>query len=900
MEKGIWVSPSRYVSFSDMKTSSLQNELATRSAAWDFSELIGLLPDPDPVLRKRGDGAEILDELTSDGHLLSVMLQRKSGVLKKEFKFEPGTDEDGKKSSQSEQLCDDFNRDLQSLKPRDLTASILNAPYYGMTPVELTFAPGEGRLRLAKAEAKPVRWFGFDEKNELRFRSQDEPDEGEKIPWGKVVLARHLPDYDNPYGVRLLTRCFWPITFKKGGLKFWVTFMEKYGMPFLLGHYQKGTGQDEQQAMLDKLVRMVRNAVAVVPEGDKIEMLGGSKNTGSGYAIFERMKSAMDAEISKVIIGQTLTSEAGDKGSYGLGKVHGDVLADLQDADQTMVKMTYDEIAEIYTRINADSVPAPTCSFFEEEDPLQEFADRDKALEESGRVRLTKSYYMRRYGFQDDDFNLVETDGDDEPKPGDEPADHSESNQQTEPLDFEEQAQNELDTSADDYIRHGGDIFAVFKTGVRKWAEKYDSVEEALADVTSLIDGMEIADLADSLFSALMEAEQLGSSSIQDFSETLWGANKPFKEQVDFFKAKSLTIAGNTRNDIAAGIKDELLRIMEDGGSQREFRRNIDNLFISKGLDPIASHRIDTIYRTNMQTAFMAGRYQQLTKPAILKHRPYWKYVAVNDGNTRPAHKEMHGKVFHHTNPIWNKWFPPNGFNCRCKVVSVSEREVKRDGLTVIDHDPSGGGFEVINKETGEIKRFELEPDEGWSSGTGSLKSLLEEERKRDILTERPGLTGPSDLERPLAADIDQSSWKKIKPLSNMDDLDEIESSFRKTMGIAPLEYQTALRTKNGEVVTASIDGLVETLFADEGMAEFVPALREVIENPFEILLSEYQTESGKTIYRKKHIGLYRDESGERFVLAAIEQKDGSVAWKSIGYELADSLRHGIESIYGK
>lgn len=203
MPDGIYITPTKFVSFAESKRnlSSLKQEIASRSAAWDFSGLVGLLPDPDPILRKRGDGVEILEELTGDGHLLSVMQGRKLGSLKQEFTFEPGVDEDGKKTSQSEQLCKDFTRDMAKLKNRDLISSILDAPYYGMTPIELTFEPG-AYLQLRKLEAKPVRWFGFDEDNEPRFRSLEEAEEGEKLPWGKFVFARHFPTYDNPYVLR--------------------------------------------------------------------------------------------------------------------------------------------------------------------------------------------------------------------------------------------------------------------------------------------------------------------------------------------------------------------------------------------------------------------------------------------------------------------------------------------------------------------------------------------------------------------------------------------------------------------------------------------------------------------------------------------------------------------------
>jgi phage gp29-like protein len=101
--------------------------------------------------------------------------------------------------------------------------------------VEILWASGDSSLRIADLIGKPVRWFGFDTDNHPRFRSAGNPWLGEELPFGKFVFARHFPTYDNPYGLRLLSRCFWPAAFKKGGIKFWVTLAEKYGMPFMLG-----------------------------------------------------------------------------------------------------------------------------------------------------------------------------------------------------------------------------------------------------------------------------------------------------------------------------------------------------------------------------------------------------------------------------------------------------------------------------------------------------------------------------------------------------------------------------------------------------------------------------------------------------------------------------------------
>jgi phage gp29-like protein len=277
-----------------------------------------------------------------------------------------------------------------------------------MSPVEIKWEAGAGRLRIRDLEMKPSRWFGFNEENQPRFLSIRNPWDGLELPFGKFVIARHFPTYDNPFGLRLLSRCFWPAVFKKGGIKFWVTLAEKYGMPFLVGKYRPGAPLSEQQEMLSKLVGMVRDACAVIPQGGTVEILESGKG-GASAEIHSGLKAAMDAEMSKVIMGQTLTAEVSDKGgSRAQGQVHEEILEDFRQGDQTLVRIAMEEIAWVCGQVNAPGVPTPKFVWFEEEEPKKEHADRDKTLKETG-VRFRKSYYLRTYGLQEDDFDLEGT-----------------------------------------------------------------------------------------------------------------------------------------------------------------------------------------------------------------------------------------------------------------------------------------------------------------------------------------------------------------------------------------------------------------------------------------------------------------------------------------------------------
>jgi len=203
---------------------------------------------------------------------------------------------------------------------------------------------------------------------------------------------------------------------------------------------------------------------------------------------------------------------------------------------------------------------------------------------------------------------------------------------------------------------------------------------------------------------------------------------------------KAFTIAGAAKLDILQNVKDELDNALHKGIPLQEFKDSlIPRLqalgWLSSSPEKMP-YRLENIYRTNMQTAFQAGRYREMMEN--VKDRPYWQYVAVMDSRTRPAHSALNGKVFRYDDPFWKVHYPPNGFQCRCRVRSLSEQDVEARKLTVEsgkdnivwEEKPIGGGYTkptaaYIDPKTGE-KYF---TDAGWSYNPG--KRFWEKDLRR-------------------------------------------------------------------------------------------------------------------------------------------------------------------------
>lgn len=374
----------------------LSDEIATRKRSINFYSLGSYLPDPDIVLRKQGKDVKIYRELFCDPHVFACIQSRKAGVLSLEWEINRGLDK-----AKDAELVEDV---LKKLDIHKLINDILDATLFGFQPIEIMWGKVGNYVLPLELKAKPSEWFCFDEENLLKFRTKEHY-WGEELPSKKFLCPQNNPSYDNPYGERVLSRVFWPVTFKKGGLKFWVVFTEKYGIPHLIGKHPRGATKEETDKLADLLEEMIQDAIAVIPDDSSVEIQEANKS--SSAEIFEKLIDKMNSEISKAILGQTLTTEIGSTGSYAASNTHMAVRQDIIDADKKLVEKTINQLIQWIYEINFANAEVPVFELYEPEDVDLTLAQRDKILSDTG-VKFTKEYFIKTYGLEEEDFDIRE------------------------------------------------------------------------------------------------------------------------------------------------------------------------------------------------------------------------------------------------------------------------------------------------------------------------------------------------------------------------------------------------------------------------------------------------------------------------------------------------------------
>ena len=393
MSRGIYVTPTEFVSFAETRQrSSLSEQIATRERSTDMSFGF-ILPNPDPILKRQGKDIAVYRDMRSRASVGGPIRRRKAAVKALEWRVERG-----KASARVTRLANDV---LATYDMDTLINEITNAVLFGYQPLELVWGPFNGAAAPLQVIGKPQEWFFFDNAAQLRFRSRQQPLQGEELEPRKFLLARQEASYDNPYGFADLSMCFWADTFMRGGLKFWVTFTEKYGTPWLVGKQPRGTPGSEVNNLLDKLEAMVQDAVAAIPDDSSIDILE-SGDKGASADLYERLLMYCRSEINIALLGQNQSTESNSNRASATAGL--EVAKTIRDGDAALVMATMNQLLRWLTDLHdGEQAPAPTFVLFEEEDVNTQQAVRDETLTKAG-VKFTKEYWMRVYRLQDGDI----------------------------------------------------------------------------------------------------------------------------------------------------------------------------------------------------------------------------------------------------------------------------------------------------------------------------------------------------------------------------------------------------------------------------------------------------------------------------------------------------------------
>ncbi len=336
------------------------------------------LAPQDSVLMARGAGNyQIYREVLRDTQVKSTLSQRFGAVVSRTWEVEPGGN-----SAVDKAAAEFLKEQLKDCAWDAATSKMLYGVYYGYGVAEMMWGRDGRYVTIDKIKVRDRRRFAYDGAMQLRLLTMSKPSPGELLPerkfWNFCTGADHD---DEPYGLGLAHWLYWPVFFKRNGIKFWMIFLEKFGTPTAKGTYPGGASASEKTKLLDALQAISTDAGVIIPEGMAIELIEAAR---SGTADYTELYDRMDAAIAKVVLGQTLTSEAA--GGQYKAEVQMDVRQDLVKSDADLICESFNSgPARWLTEWNFPGARLPRVfRQIDEGEDLAERAKVDQALHEMG------------------------------------------------------------------------------------------------------------------------------------------------------------------------------------------------------------------------------------------------------------------------------------------------------------------------------------------------------------------------------------------------------------------------------------------------------------------------------------------------------------------------------------
>lgn len=334
-------------SYNPIKDTGEQRPVRVRVAAGEANDKYSEYPSSGltprrlaAIFREADEGnvrrqMELFEEMEEkDTHLFSQMQTRKQAVVGLDWEIQPFSDD-----AQDKQIAEFIDSQLKGLeKLDDVFIDLLDAIGKGISIMELSWGIDRAGHNVIEdieyVHPKKLIWDGMTDT--MLICTKDYPS-GIPLPQNKFVVHKYKAKSGHPSRAGVLRVASWMYLFKNYDLKDWVAFCEVFGMPLRLGKYDAAASEEDKAQLMEAILTLGTDAAGIIPSSTIIEFIESQKTTS--VEIYEQLARYCDEQISKAILGQTLTSDSGS-GSYAQSKTHDEVRHDLTVADAKALATT--------------------------------------------------------------------------------------------------------------------------------------------------------------------------------------------------------------------------------------------------------------------------------------------------------------------------------------------------------------------------------------------------------------------------------------------------------------------------------------------------------------------------------------------------------------------------------
>ncbi|PTE15942.1 DUF935 domain-containing protein [Pseudogemmobacter blasticus] len=308
---------------------------------WHGSTASGLTPQRLASILSACDQGDLREFLTlaeemeeRDPHYMSVLGTRKRVVSGVTPIVKPGGDD-----AQSKKIAEAVRTELAEHEGLpDLIEDMLDALGKSYSVVEIDWDRSARLWTPGEFIYCDPRHFTFDRATgrEIRLLDETAPVDGLPLEPAKFITHRSRIKSGLTFrgGLARVVAFSWMC--KAYTLKDWIAFIETYGLPLRLGRYGPEATAEDVRKLFQAVANIGTDAAAVLPKSMEIDFENGP--TATGTAIFESFARWADEQVSKAVLGQTMTADSGS--SEAQAKVHNEVRHDIAASDARAVTGT--------------------------------------------------------------------------------------------------------------------------------------------------------------------------------------------------------------------------------------------------------------------------------------------------------------------------------------------------------------------------------------------------------------------------------------------------------------------------------------------------------------------------------------------------------------------------------
>ncbi|MFK5855388.1 MAG: DUF935 family protein [Bacteroidota bacterium] len=727
-----------------------------------------------------------------DDHVLGAIRNRKLKVMRTKFKI---VDQNGKENP-------DMTKLIQGRWFKKFMSLSLDSIFHGHSLIQLGDIIRDPKLKFADVELLPRNHI-IPEYHVIIKEVMDEPKQG--FDYLKPPFSDWCVSVGDPKDLGLLLPVSKDAISKKYALQFWDQFAEVFGMPVRVGKSSTRNKKD-----LDKIETMLEEmgsaAWGLFPEGTTIDIIETKR--GDAFNVYDKRIARANSEISKAILGQTMTMD--DGASKSQAQVHADVAEYIAEADADFLKDV----------INDDLIPLlikhgwPFANFTFDWDTTHEYTPKEmKDIEEMllEYYEIDPSHFVEKYNIKITGVKQLASNN--PPK-----------------VDEKKKLSLVARPSYDGVHCCGAeheDHITLAKPSINKKPINSELIR-LIWDNRKTSYSFEYFEWLNKIYLHAITSGWKKESKLKLAADVKLDFDTPDYMTMQMFE---LNVFSFSAAKSAAAVR-ELNVLAKQHDTFSKFSKEASD----KILHFYNDNALKAEYNHAWATSQNAAEYHRLMK--LKKEFPTWQYMTVGDDRVRDAHRALRGKKFK-AGDI-DSIYPPNGWGCRCYVKPLT-------GVAQTYTSPKQA--EDILAQSGIDKNGVSEWDRmikgGFNKNRAKTRTIYDVD-KHYLKSELSQKLTYKDQGLEAFANIDKTSLPKI------------------TVKERDFTFATKLLADNANLFTdytkRKIAFSSKTLKAHNkadrlNIIEFVP---EILESPDEVFMSEKG--SSKTI-QLKYIKHYNDRS---------------------------------------